>query len=45
MQKHNKYFAEDVFYFSNYWLDIFYSPGQIGTVQDKFGQPLPPVQI
>lgn len=45
MQKHNKYFAEDVFYFSNYWLDIFYSLGQIGTVQDKFGQPLPPVQI
>lgn len=45
MQKHNKYFAEDVFYFSNYWLDIFYLPGQIGTAQDKFGQSLPPVQI
>ena len=39
MQKHNKYFAEDVFYFSNYWLDIFLftrtnwdSTGQIRTV-------------
>ena len=23
----------------------FTPPGQIGTAQDKFGQPLPPVQI
>ena len=34
-----------MFYFSNCWLDIFICHGQIGTAQDKFGQPLPPVQI
>ena len=33
------------FQFCNQWLRNFIPPGQIGTPQDKFGQPLPPVQI
>ena len=35
MQKHNKYFAEDICYFSNCWLDIFLSTR---TNRDSAGQ-------
>lgn len=34
-----------LFQYCNQWLRNFIPPGQFQTVQDKFGQLLPPVQI